>query len=117
MLLEAKTRGVKSVRIHALIDGRDVPPLSALDYIRRLESFLSKINKDTQFDYLIASGGGRMRITMDRYDADWPMVEKGWRTHVLGKGRYFNSMEEAVKDSGLEDKDVSNISTGMIMGS
>ncbi len=106
MLLEAKTRGVKSVRIHALIDGRDVPPLSALDYIRRIESFLRKINEDTQFDYLIASGGGRMKITMDRYDADWPMVEKGWHTHVLGKGRYFNSMEEAVKVFRYENNEI-----------
>ena len=37
----------------------------------------------------------------------------------MGPGSAYNyiSMAEAVKDSGLEDKDVSNISTGMIMGS
>ncbi|MEZ4235040.1 MAG: 2,3-bisphosphoglycerate-independent phosphoglycerate mutase [Myxococcota bacterium] len=33
-------------------------------------------------DYRVASGGGRMRITMDRYEADWPMVARGWATHV-----------------------------------
>jgi 2,3-bisphosphoglycerate-independent phosphoglycerate mutase len=39
------------------------------------------------FDARIASGGGRQYITMDRYDANWAMVEKGWKTHVLGQAR------------------------------
>ena len=32
-----------------------------------------------------------MQITMDRYRANWKMVEKGWKTHVLGEGRLFDS--------------------------
>ena len=95
MLEEAKRTGVSRVRIHILIDGRDVGETSALEYIRPFEEFLSALRTD-DFDVCIASGGGRMQITMDRYEADWSMVERGWHTHVLGDGRQFVSAEEAV---------------------
>ncbi len=95
LILKAKDEKVKKVRIHILIDGRDVGETSALEYIRPFEEFLSSIRSD-DFDVMIASGGGRMKITMDRYEADWSMVELGWKTHVLGEGRQFASAEEAV---------------------
>ena len=95
MIERAKKDGVKKVRIHILIDGRDVGETSALDYILPFEEFLANIN-DATFDAKIASGGGRMNITMDRYEANWAMVEAGWKTHVLGEGRQFKSAEEAV---------------------
>jgi len=95
MITRAKEDGVKNVRIHILIDGRDVGETSALDYIRPFEAFLSELRSDS-FDVKIASGGGRMKITMDRYEANWKMVEDGWHTHVLGEGRQFASAEEAV---------------------
>ena len=101
MLSEAKERGVNKVRIHALTDGRDVPPVSALEYVERLECFLSDLNRDGT-DFCIASGGGRMNITMDRYDADWPMIEAGWKTHVHGEGRLFSSMKEAIETFRIE---------------
>ena len=106
MLLEAKNKMIKKIRIHALIDGRDVPPLSALEYVERIENFLADINSDKYFDYRIASGGGRMKITMDRYDADWPMIEKGWNTHVLGKGRPFNTIKQAITTLRSEEKGI-----------
>ena len=95
LILKAKDEKVKTVRIHILIDGRDVGETSALEYIRPFEEFLSSI-RSADFDVMIASGGGRMKITMDRYEADWSMVELGWKTHVLGEGRQFASAEEAV---------------------
>ena len=49
------------------------------------KAFLKEVS-GADFDARIASGGGRMKITMDRYEADWGMVEKGWKTHVLGEG-------------------------------
>ena len=101
MLSEAKERGINKVRIHALTDGRDVPPVSALEYVERLECFLSDLNRDGT-DFCIASGGGRMNITMDRYDADWPMIEAGWKTHVHGEGRLFSSMKEAIETFRIE---------------
>ena len=96
MLLRAKEEGIAKVRIHILIDGRDVGETSALEYIDPFEAFLAELC-DAGFDAKIASGGGRMKITMDRYEADWSMVERGWQTHVLGEGRGFASAAEAVK--------------------
>ena len=95
MVTEAKKEGVKRVRIHILLDGRDVGETSALDYINPFEEFLNVL-RDADFDVMIASGGGRMQITMDRYEANWHMVEEGWKTHVLGVGRQFASAAEAV---------------------
>jgi 2,3-bisphosphoglycerate-independent phosphoglycerate mutase len=95
LILHAKQEGVKVVRIHALLDGRDVPETSALEYVGPFEAFLKEINTEG-FDAQIASGGGRMRITMDRYAADWAMVERGWKTHVLAEGDTFASATEAI---------------------
>ena len=96
MLVQAKAEGIAKVRIHILIDGRDVGETSALEYIDPFEAFLAELC-DASFDAKIASGGGRMKITMDRYEADWSMVDRGWQTHVLGEGRAFASAVEAVK--------------------
>ena len=96
MLTEAKNAGVSRVRVHILLDGRDVGETSALEYIDPFEAFLSDL-RDASYDVKIASGGGRMTITMDRYEANWAMVEAGWKTHVLGEGRQFASAAEAVK--------------------
>lgn len=95
LVVQAKAEGIKTVRIHALLDGRDVPETSALDYVVPFEDFLGEIS-DAGFDARIASGGGRQNITMDRYDANWPMVEAGWKTHVLGLGRQFANATAAV---------------------
>lgn len=96
MLRRCHAEGVQKVRIHALLDGRDVPETSALEYVDRLEQVLTEL-RDRGRDYRVASGGGRMKITMDRYGADWAMVERGWRHHVLGEGRGFRSLREAIE--------------------
>ena len=106
MVARAKSDGVKTVRIHALLDGRDVPETSALDYVVPFEAFLREISVDG-FDARIASGGGRQYITMDRYDANWPMVERGWRTHVLGEGPQFANATAAV--NGLRERNPGTI--------
>ena len=108
MVEEAKKEGVKRVRVHALLDGRDVGEMSALDYFDPFEEFLKDLSKDGTFDARIASGGGRMVITMDRYNANWDMVRKGWETHVLGEGRTFDSAHDAIvtlrKETGAIDQ-------------
>ena len=96
MIREAKKEGVERVRLHVLLDGRDVPETSALIYVEEIENLLAELSDGT-FDAKIASGGGRMVITMDRYEANWNMVEKGWHIHVLGKGRQFASTKEAIE--------------------
>lgn len=96
------------VRIHALLDGRDVGERSALDYVIPTERKLAEISDGTGLDYRIASGGGRMKVTMDRYNADWNIVRRGWETHVLGRGRGFRSAEEAVRTYYAEDSHVTD---------
>jgi len=95
MLEQAKKEGVSKVRIHILLDGRDVGETSALDYVDPFEAYLEQL-RGPGFDVAIASGGGRMSITMDRYEADWTMVQRGWDIHVQGKGRPFASAHEAI---------------------
>lgn len=109
MIAHAKTDGVRRVRVHILLDGRDVGETSALEYVRPFEEFLTSL-RSADFDVAIASGGGRMKITMDRYEANWKMVELGWKTHVLGEGRQFASAEEAIEtirsETGEIDQDL-----------
>ncbi|MDR1398409.1 MAG: 2,3-bisphosphoglycerate-independent phosphoglycerate mutase [Treponema sp.] len=111
MIIQAKKEGVKKVRIHTLFDGRDVGETSALEYIDPFEAFLKEQRASADFDVRIASGGGRMWITMDRYGADWEMVRRGWNTHVHGKARQFTSAHEAVETyrkeiPGIIDQDL-----------
>ncbi|MBR5602418.1 MAG: 2,3-bisphosphoglycerate-independent phosphoglycerate mutase, partial [Clostridia bacterium] len=109
MIEHAKADGIATVRVHILLDGRDVGETSAPDYILPFEDFLASLN-DASFDAKIASGGGRMTVTMDRYEANWSMVEKGWHTHVLGDGRQFASAIEAYNtlraETGKIDQDI-----------
>jgi 2,3-bisphosphoglycerate-independent phosphoglycerate mutase len=105
MLRQCQNEGVKKARIHMLADGRDVEGKSVLKYIGALEEVLKEIN-DKGFDYKIASGGGRMKVTMDRYNADWDIVKRGWKAHVLGKARKFGSAKEAIETYYAEDENI-----------
>ena len=109
LLKAAHAAGVKKAYCHILLDGRDVPATSALTYVDMLEETLKELNTDG-CDYAIASGGGRMQVTMDRYEANWAMVEAGWKTHVQGIGRQFASATEAIEtyraETGVIDQDL-----------
>lgn len=109
LLKRAKEDGAKEVRLHILLDGRDVPETSALIYVEDIENYIKELNDDN-FHACIASGGGRMTITMDRYEANWAMVEKGWHTHVLGDARQFTSAKEAIEtyrnETGVVDQNL-----------
>lgn len=97
MLMQASKEGIRRARVHILLDGRDVGETSALDYVNPFEKFLVELNSKNSADFRIASGGGRMRITMDRYNANWNMVKLGWDTHVRGVGRQFASARQAIE--------------------
>ncbi|MCB9229445.1 MAG: 2,3-bisphosphoglycerate-independent phosphoglycerate mutase [Deltaproteobacteria bacterium] len=106
MLKEAVRCGIRAIRLHVLLDGRDVAPCSAEIYIDRLSQVITAL-KETGADIRIASGGGRMLCTMDRYEADWEIVRRGWHAHVLGEGDSFSSPEEALqtyRKQGLTDQ-------------
>ncbi|MCB9592623.1 MAG: 2,3-bisphosphoglycerate-independent phosphoglycerate mutase [Sandaracinaceae bacterium] len=109
MLRRCAADGVKRARVHALLDGRDVPETSALEYVDQLEAVLRELSADGR-DYRVASGGGRMIVTMDRYEAEWAMVERGWKLHVRGEGRGFPSLREAVQtlrdETGATDQNL-----------
>lgn len=97
LLRRCDQQQVERVRLHVLLDGRDVPETSALDYVDALEELLETISGKPRRDYRIASGGGRMTTTMDRYEAEWGMVERGWKTHVRGEGRGFPNCRAAIE--------------------
>eukprot|EP00878_Enallax_costatus_P000358 GHUV01000442.1.p1 GENE.GHUV01000442.1~~GHUV01000442.1.p1 ORF type:complete len:532 (+),score=190.31 GHUV01000442.1:68-1597(+) len=105
----AVERGAKRIRVHVLTDGRDVPDGSSVQFVKQLVEDLKKFEADG-CDAKIASGGGRMCVTMDRYEADWEIVKRGWQAHVLGKApHYFKDPVEAVKTlRGSGDKAVSD---------
>lgn len=107
LIENAKKAGVKHVALHALQDGRDVEQQSALVYIDAIQELMDSLNDDS-FHAEFASGGGRMLVTMDRYDADWPMVERGWHAHVLGNGQQFASAREAIEHFRSEDPKLSD---------
>ena len=111
MLRRCDEEGVRKARVHILLDGRDVSETSALEYVDALEEVLHEIDAKEGRDYRIASGGGRMYMTMDRYNADWSMVERGWSHHVRGEGRGFSSAREAIEtirkeNPGMIDQDL-----------
>jgi len=113
LLAAAAKAGCKKLYVHALLDGRDVPPTSALEYLDRMERYLANLRSGGSggIDARIVSGGGRMQITMDRYEADWKMVERGWHTHVLADAPGFASAAAAVEayraaQPGIIDQDL-----------
>ena len=110
LLRQARKQELENVFCHILLDGRDVPATSALEYVAQLETVLAELSDDAH-TYKIASGGGRMVITMDRYEANWGMVELGWKTHVRAEGRMFASAAEAIEtyraeNPGMIDQDL-----------
>lgn len=90
-------RGAKRIRVHILTDGRDVLDGSSIGFVQTLEEELVKL-RNKGIDAQVASGGGRMYVTMDRYENDWGVVKRGWDAQVLGEAPHqFKSALEAVK--------------------
>lgn len=102
MIRRCDEEEVASLRLHILLDGRDVPKTSGLGYLDALEELLETFRSRGR-DYRVASGGGRMRVTMDRYEADWSIVERGWNTHVHGDAPAFRSAREAIETAYRND--------------
>jgi 2,3-bisphosphoglycerate-independent phosphoglycerate mutase len=103
MIEQANKEGVEKIRVHLVLDGRDVPPQSAEKYINNLETFLKQFNAD----YKIADGGGRMIFVADRYETDWSIVKRGWDAFVYGVAdNYYSSALEAIEDLRKKDPEV-----------
>ena len=106
IIRHAAENGATRIRLHVLFDGRDVPDGSSLLFTEELEEVLQRCGATC--DAKIASGGGRMFVTMDRYEADWSIVERGWKAHVLGDARKFSSTKEALATFRSEDSKLSD---------
>ncbi len=108
MIEEAHSEGIQKIRIHAVLDGRDTPPQSALQYVAEVEAFISSFPDHP--DYRIASGGGRMVFVADRYESDWDVVKAGWDAIVCGEAFHrFTSVTSAIntfreKDPSIQDQ-------------
>jgi 2,3-bisphosphoglycerate-independent phosphoglycerate mutase len=115
MIRAAAREGVREVRVHALLDGRDVPAGTAPAYLERLEAVAGEV-APSGCRVRVASGGGRMTTTMDRYEADWSIVERGWNAHVHGQGPRFPSARAAVEAlyarHGVDDQNLPEFVVG-----
>ena len=109
LIRRADHEGLRRVYVHPLLDGRDVPDRTATVYLERLEALLGSIRDKGGRDYRVASGGGRMVVTMDRYEADWSIVARGWSAHVHGEAPGFPSAAAALehfraREPGISDQ-------------
>ena len=108
MIEQAHAEGIKRIRVHLVLDGRDTPPQSCLQYIGELEAFFASFPDHP--DYRIASGGGRMVFVADRYESDWSVVKAGWDAIVNGMAPHqFTSATAAIntfreKDPNIQDQ-------------
>ncbi|CAB4611064.1 unannotated protein [freshwater metagenome] len=108
LVSRAAADGAQKIVIHPLFDGRDVIDGTAEAYLADLESFLADIAATHSCTALVGSGGGRMIVTMDRYEADWSIVENGWKAHAAGSARPFPSAADALATLRAEDAGVSD---------
>ncbi|KAI3425198.1 hypothetical protein D9Q98_008967 [Chlorella vulgaris] len=101
--------GVKRIRLHLLSDGRDVNDNTAVAWVERLQGDVQGLNKQHSVDVRIASGGGRMAVTMDRYESDWGVVQRGYYAAVLGEAPHtftdpVVAVRELKKDNSVSDQ-------------
>lgn len=92
----AKKKGLEKVYIHAFLDGRDVPPSSAADFVQACVDKTEEI------------GVGKIATVMGRYyamdrDNRWERVEKAYAAMVYGEGVEAECPVCAVKNSYKED--------------
>ncbi len=94
LLQMAAKMGLENVYVHAVLDGRDVPPRSALAYLQELEEKFQQIDTGK-----VATLSGRY-YTMDR-DKRWERVEKAYRCLTIGEGMRAATAREAVENGYL----------------
>jgi len=92
----AHDHGVKAVRVHAFLDGRDVSPRSAEKYLRTVEENLLAM------DYpQIATIAGRY-FAMDR-DNRWERVQKAYENLVAPTGEIYSPLSLDALQSSYEN--------------
>lgn len=91
--------GVADVRVHAFMDGRDVPPKSGAGFLAELEEFASRMSSAEQ-SVSVSSVSGRY-YAMDR-DNRWERVEKAFDAVVCGEPRFEGSSADLIERSYAE---------------
>lgn len=84
LLKMAKEHGIKDVYLHAFLDGRDVPPKSALKYVSQIEQAMEEI------------GIGKIAVVCGRYyamdrDKRWDRVERAYKAMTQADADIFAS--------------------------
>lgn len=100
LLQMAKARGLEKVYVHAFLDGRDVPPKSAVGFIKQLQEAIAGMEFGK-----IATVMGRY-YAMDR-DNRWDRIEKAYKTLVLGEGNLVADPVQGVEasyEAGVTDE-------------
>ena len=109
LLDRAAADGARRLVVHVLFDGRDVTDGTAEKYLAQLQEATASITAAHPGTVIVVgSGGGRMDVTMDRYEADWEIVRRGWEAHAAGTARPFRSAGEALATFRAEDPAVSD---------
>ena len=109
LLARAAADGADDLVVHVLFDGRDVIDGTAEKYLAQLNDAIARITSaHSGVRIVVGSGGGRMDVTMDRYEADWEIVRRGWEAHAIGAARPFRSAEDALATFRAEDPSVSD---------
>lgn len=93
----AKESGIENVFVHGYLDGRDVPPRCALEYIRDLEAYMNELGVGK-----IATISGRY-YAMDR-DKRWERVQPAYEAMSLRSGRYAETAEESINLAYSKDE-------------
>ena len=96
----AKKKGLENVYVHAFLDGRDVPPSSAAEFMDELLDRMKEIGVGK-----VATVSGRY-YAMDR-DNNWDRVEKTYAAMVYGEGEEAKCASCAIKnsyDNGVTDE-------------
>jgi 2,3-bisphosphoglycerate-independent phosphoglycerate mutase len=97
LLKLCKDKGINRVFVHGFLDGRDVPPQNALEYIERIENYMKELGIGK-----LATLAGRY-YAMDR-DKRWERIELAYNAMVKGEGEVASSAKEAIEKSYAENR-------------
>ncbi len=91
-LLDMAKENDVTVCVHAILDGRDTPPESGVEYIQNLQTYMEKVDHGS-----ISTICGRF-YAMDR-DNRWERIEKAFQLYTRGEGIVEKNPVAAVLNS------------------
>lgn len=104
IIKKANDENVEKVYIHALLDGRDVAPRSAIEYISDIQLFLNKTNKN----YKLVDFAGRNKLVMDRYNANTDIVKNAFNVYVNRIGNFSSSATKTILEIYKQNNEITD---------